>query len=63
MHILTVDDSTYNLFVLRELISTIDPQVRITEALNGHLAIQAFTENNDFDLIFMDLNMPVIDGF
>ena len=29
---------------------------------NGELAVEA-AENNEFDLIFMDLEMPVMDGF
>ena len=39
-----VDDSTYNIFVLEELIHNIDSQIVIDTALNGQLAIDKVVE-------------------
>lgn len=63
--ILLVDDQTYNLFVLEQLLSTL-PNVGIVEkAMHGLEAIAMIKANKakQFDLIFMDLNMPIMDGF
>lgn len=71
LRILIVDDSTYNLFILRELINQISPSVEVDSALNGQLAVQqvierlSHQENNEspYDLIFLDIHMPVMDGY
>ncbi|KDN96129.1 hypothetical protein EI16_07520 [Hydrogenovibrio marinus] len=58
--ILVVDDIADN----RELIAQnfIDTQVQITQAQNGQEALdKAMAE--DFDLILMDIRMPVMDGY
>ncbi|MBD3821072.1 MAG: transporter substrate-binding domain-containing protein [Thiotrichales bacterium] len=58
--ILVVDDIADN----RELIAQnfIDTEVQISQAQNGQEALdQAMTE--DFDLILMDIRMPVMDGY
>ncbi|TNV85156.1 hypothetical protein FGO68_gene10112 [Halteria grandinella] len=60
--ILSVDDSAYNLFVLKELLSVCEPGIEVTEALNGKIALEEYRKRH-YDIIFMDLNMPVIDGF
>ncbi len=56
---LIADDS----FVNREVLSTIleDLKLSYKEAKNGKEAIELHKENN-FDIIFMDLQMPVTDG-
>ncbi|TNV83809.1 hypothetical protein FGO68_gene12023 [Halteria grandinella] len=63
--ILCVDDSTYNLFVIQEILNTIDSDIQIETALNGRLAYEKLIKNycKPFDMIFMDLNMPILDGF
>jgi CheY-like chemotaxis protein len=35
LKILVVDDSPYNLFVLKELISRLEPEAQVEQALNG----------------------------
>ena len=75
MKILCVDDSTYNLFVIREIISQIDAKIHIETALNGQIAhdkifdahqiVQdnALNKGNFYDLVLLDLHMPLLDGF
>ena len=82
IRVLVVDDSPYNLFVMGELIKSINPQVTVVNAINGKEAIDILmtkenlrsTEmspsNNEepnkkstFSLVFLDLHMPVLDGF
>ena len=65
LRVLIADDSPYNLFVIREMLSTIDKNIEITEALNGQQALdQVYShQQQPFDLIFMDLHMPLMDGF
>ena len=61
LKILSVDDSEMNRllasFVLGPLVST------IVEAENGEEALEILKENQDFDLILMDIQMPVMGGF
>jgi len=67
-----VDDSPYNLFVLEELIRSITYQMNfvkleIVKAYSGIEALeiaQKYIERDKtfFDLVFMDLNMPLMDG-
>jgi len=59
-HILVAEDDACNLQILEELLHTAGQQV--TVAQNGREALRAVAENN-FDLIFMDLEMPYLDGF
>jgi len=56
-----VDDNSYNLFVLREIILMVHP-FQIEEARNGQEGLAKVKSCGPFDLIFMDLNMPVMDG-
>lgn len=82
MRVLVVDDSPYNLFVMGELIKSINPQVAVINAINGKEAIDIMmtkenlrapeqspknneepTNKSAFSLVFLDLHMPVLDGF
>lgn len=64
IRVLIVDDSPYNLFVLKELLLKISPNIKITESLNGEDAINKVRDynTNPFDFILMDLQMPVMTG-
>ncbi|MDU0457660.1 MAG: ATP-binding protein [Geobacteraceae bacterium] len=58
--ILLVDDSQENRVLLRLLLLKL-PLV-LDEATNGQEALDLY-EKNSYDLIFMDIQMPVMDGF
>lgn len=61
--ILLVEDVEINRVILRELLS--DSGLIIDEAVNGSEAVSKF-ENSEpgfYDLIFMDIRMPVMDGY
>ncbi|UIJ76222.1 GacS-like sensor histidine kinase [Acinetobacter sp. SH20PTE14] len=65
LHILAVDDHLPNLIVLEALLSELN--VKTTKALNGQEAIEIIQARQEqgltaFDLIFMDIQMPVMSG-
>lgn len=59
IHILVVDDIYANRLLLSELIKLTENQVTLAE--NGAQAIEAL-RSDDFQLIFMDIEMPVMNG-
>lgn len=58
--ILIVEDDETNRFVLETVLK--NSAVHISTAKNGEEAVQ-FCRNDSYDLIFMDCQMPVMDGF
>ncbi len=58
--ILIVDDKEENLQVLRELLQPVG--FIVIEAENGKEAVDFF-EHETFDLILMDMRMPIMDGY
>ncbi|MEI6209757.1 MAG: Cache 3/Cache 2 fusion domain-containing protein [Desulfuromonadales bacterium] len=61
-HILLVEDNEINQQLATELLK--DTGVGVTVASNGAEAVAAVTEgNNTFDMILMDIQMPVMDGY
>ena len=57
--ILVAEDNKINFFVANKFLSGWG--VNVTHAENGKIALD-FLEKEDFDLIIMDLHMPVMDG-
>lgn len=57
--ILVVDDLEFNLIVVKKITS--DWNVNLDYARNGLEALQCI-QNNNYDLVLMDLQMPVMDG-
>ena len=57
--VLLVEDNVINQQVAQELLSKTGVSVAIAE--NGKIALQK-VQDTDFDLVFMDLQMPVMDG-
>ena len=66
---LIVDDNPFNIMVAETLFSEIsEVTIEYESALNGQLAINKIREahrqgKRPFEIIFLDLNMPVMDGF
>ena len=58
---LIVDDVSMNRLLLRQILKLEYPQSLITEAEDGLAALQAIN-NEGFDLVFMDMVMPQMDG-
>jgi PAS domain S-box-containing protein len=59
LHILVAEDNPVNQLLLKRLLEKRGHSVKI--ATNGRLALQAI-EEDDFDLVFMDVQMPLLDG-
>lgn len=58
--ILAVDDSNDNLFLIREILSPITDQIDF--ASNGLEACEQ-VDKKPYDIIFMDIQMPIMDGY
>lgn len=62
--ILVVDDDMDDLQLFGEVIANIEPAIQLLYAEDGREALEKLTETKDDlpDLIFLDLNMPRMDG-
>jgi CheY-like chemotaxis protein len=60
MKVLLADDDLTNRTLVIEILKEHD--VLVTEVTNGQEAVEVF-EENEFDLVLMDVNMPEMDGF
>ncbi len=60
MQILIVDDNKFNRIVLKKQLSTLCNN--ILEASDGKEAIESLQQNKDINFIFMDIEMPVMNG-
>ncbi len=62
-HVLIVEDNTINQKVLRSMLGRMQLQVDIAD--NGEKALEKLQQDKDYhyDMIFMDCQMPVMDGF
>ena len=49
--------------MLLEILKFIDETFEIDQALNGQLAIDLVLSKPDYNMIFLDINMPVLNGF
>ncbi len=59
LHVLLVDDDPYNQQVVNLLLQAQGHRVSIAE--NGKVGLQKVA-NDEFDVIFMDMQMPILDG-
>ena len=60
--IMIVEDNAVNLFLLKTILKEIVPNATLFDARNGQLAVNHFLEISP-DLIFMDIQMPVMNGY
>ena len=59
--ILIVDDNDSNLFAMSAILSALG--VSVITAKNGKIGIDILLEDDSIDLVFMDIMMPVMDGY
>jgi len=60
--ILIVEDEVTNFIYLREVLKVFD--FKIIHVQNGLEAVEQFTKHkHDIDLVFMDIKMPIMDGY
>ncbi len=58
--ILVAEDNPINLKLIETLLSQYKLKVR--SVVNGKEAVEVFDKEKEFDLVFMDIDMPVMDG-
>lgn len=62
--VMIVDDSDADRFILATLLKKTNLSVECVEATNGQEALSYLLESgNPPDVIFLDLNMPIMNGF
>ena len=61
LNILIAEDYEVNQILLEEHLKKYD-EISFTFANNGQEALDILEKNQSFDLIFMDVNMPILDG-
>lgn len=60
VRVLLVEDVKFNIVVAKKMMQNWEMTIEVAE--NGQIALDKLAENN-FDVILMDLQMPVMDGF
>ncbi len=59
-HVLVVEDNELNRLVIQGLLKKVG--IRVTVAHHGQEAVTLLAGENAFDLVLMDIQMPVMDG-
>ena len=62
LRVLLAEDNAYNQIVTTDSLAQISPYFQVSTAADGREAL-AFLEKNTCDLLLLDLQMPVMDGF
>ncbi len=62
IQVLIAEDSEFNMILAKAFLEKILPKVQIIEAKNGREAVTLFQEHSA-DLIFMDIQMPQLNGY
>jgi signal transduction histidine kinase/CheY-like chemotaxis protein/ligand-binding sensor domain-containing protein len=62
MHILIAEDTPFNQLLAVELLKKYMPQVKTEIANNGSVALEKLQQSREYDLVLMDVKMPVMDG-
>lgn len=65
INVLIADDNEYNLIVARDTLLKYFPNAECITAQNGRQVLDLLSDDNskNFDLILMDVQMPLMDGF
>jgi two-component system sensor histidine kinase EvgS len=61
-NVLIAEDEPINSFFLETLLSGMKLNIDVEHAENGKQAVDICQENEEIDLVFMDLKMPIMDG-
>lgn len=59
--ILVVEDNEINQYVILNMLARFNVETRVAE--NGREAVECYAEDQDFDVILMDVQMPVMNGY
>ena len=59
-HVLVAEDNAINLMVASRILERLGCEVATVR--DGQAAVDAFASGNSYDLVFMDLQMPILDG-
>jgi CheY-like chemotaxis protein/class 3 adenylate cyclase len=62
MRILIIEDSTASRILMAKMLKAVIPNIQVTETANGQNALVLISSNVKFDLIFLDLGLPDING-
>jgi CheY-like chemotaxis protein len=60
--VLLVEDNPFNQMVATDTLNDLFPKISIDVASNGAEAVEKIS-GNEYDLVLMDIQMPVMDGF
>lgn len=63
LDVMVVEDNRLNMLLAETVLRDIAPRIRIHKANNGMEAIQLIENGLAPDLVLMDLQMPILDGF
>jgi signal transduction histidine kinase len=61
VNILLVEDNQINMIIAKKIL--MDLKATCTKAYNGQEALDTLAENTDYQIVLMDLEMPVMDGY
>ncbi len=61
--ILVAEDEEVNILYLKTIIENFSSNFEILHAINGKAAIEIFEKTENIKMVFMDLKMPILDGF
>lgn len=62
MKVLYVDDDSDDREIFAEIVEAIDPNIKVVEAVNGIETINLLAAGELPDIIFLDINMPLLNG-
>jgi PAS domain S-box-containing protein len=63
IRILLVEDHLLNQSVVKGILQRWSPKIQLQVADNGQIAIEKLLQDPHYDLILMDISMPIMDGY